>query len=297
MLKRTIFITNPVLLAVKNEQLTIANKSSGEQSTLPLDDIAYIIFDNQQITFTHYLAQKFAEYNIAAVFCDATHHPASILYNLDGHQTQTETFAAQVSASEPLKKNLWKQTIKSKITNQALLFKKLGKDNKYLINLTKDVLSGDPDNREGVASKYYWQNIFDFTGFKRDRYGLPPNNLLNYTYSLLRAATARAIVGSGMLPMLGIHHHNKYNAFCLADDIMEPYRPFADMLVLEYLSNNCDEQELTTDFKRFAMKIFTCDTEFPKTTRPLTIGLTFTTASLAKCYRSEQKNISYPKLT
>lgn len=295
MLKRTVFISNPVHLAVKNEQLTVSNKSSGEISTLPLDDIAYLIFDNQQITFTHYLMQKCSEYNIATVFCDATHHPTSILYNLDGHHVQTEISNAQISASEPLKKNLWKQTVVAKINNQALLLAKINKDHKFLLNLSKNVLTGDSDNREGVASKYYWQNIFDFDGFKRERFGDAPNALLNYTYSLLRAATARAIVGSGMLPMLGIHHHNKYNAYCLADDVMEPYRPYADLLVLEYISSN-ESLEITSNFKKFAMRIFTCDVEFQKTTRPLTIGLTFTTASLAKCYLGKQKNLTYPRL-
>lgn len=231
--------------------------------------------------------------NVAVIFCDAGHMPNSMLLNLDGHHLQNELFRFQIDASEPLKKNLWKQTIEAKIRNQAALLHKLGKNGNLLKPFYSNVKSGDPDNREGVAARIYWAEMYgpDFT---RDRYGSWPNNLLNYAYIVLRAAVARALTGSGLLPTLGLFHHNRYNAFCLADDIMEPYRPFADEMIFTLFQEG--DQELTTEVKTEILKILANDIYFENTTRPLMVGLSQTTASLARCFTGEQKKMVYPQL-
>ncbi len=295
MIKRTVYISNPFYLNIKNEQLQLTNKDSGEINSLPIEDVGFLILDNKQIIATQTVFQKCAEQNISVVICDDSHHPTSMLFHLDTNTIQTEIFAAQANASEPLKKQLWKQTVQAKIRNQAALLKKYNIENAYLLNMAKDVKSGDIDNREGAAAKYYWKNLFPIENFKRDRFGDPPNQLLNYTYAILRAAVARSLSGSGILPTLGIHHRNKYNSFCLADDIMEPFRPFADEVVLNWILSN-EYNTITKEFKIQVLNLLTRDTFFTKTKRPMMIGLTFTTASLAKCYQGKQKTINYPTL-
>ena len=218
--------------------------------------------------------------------------PNSMLLNLDGHHLQSEMFRFQINASEPLKKNLWKQTVEAKIRNQAALLDKSGKNGNILKPFYCNVKSGDTDNREGAAARVYWTEMFG-TSFIRDRYGECPNNLLNYAYIVLRAAVARAITGSGLLPTLGLFHHNRYNAFCLADDLMEPYRPYADEVVSGLFQKG--EKELTTAVKAEILKILANDTYFENTTRPLMVGLSQTTASLARCFSGEQKKMVYPE--
>ena len=219
MLKRTLFFTTPSRLSTKDKQLVIESKEDGAIHKVPIEDIGYTVFENQQISFSIPLIQELMANNVAVIFCDAGHMPNSMLLNLDGHHLQNELFRFQIDASEPLKKNLWKQTIEAKIRNQAALLHKLGKNGNLLKPFYSNVKSGDPDNREGVAARIYWAEMYgpDFT---RDRYGSWPNNLLNYAYIVLRAAVARALTGSGLLPTLGLFHHNRYNAFCLADDII-----------------------------------------------------------------------------
>ncbi|MCL2561721.1 MAG: type II CRISPR-associated endonuclease Cas1, partial [Rikenellaceae bacterium] len=234
-----------------------------------------------------------SENNVAVIFCNDKQLPASMLLNLDSNSTQGESFRAQIDASEPLKKNLWKQTVEAKIRNQAKLLHKLGMDGDALKPLYMNVKSGDSDNREGVAAKLYWNMLFG-RDFVREREGAPPNNLLNYGYTILRAAVARSLMGSGLLPAFGIFHRNRYNAFPLADDIMEPFRPFVDEIVHNlYFSG---EVELTKETKESLLKVLFKDTYFDKITRPLDVGLSVTTASLARCFIGKEKKISYPLL-
>lgn len=292
MLKRTLFFGKPCRLSVKDKQLLIEQKETGELHKVPIEDIGFVVIENQQITLTLPLLQEFTENNVAVIFCDATHMPNSMLLNLDGHHLQSELFRSQIDASEPLKKNLWKQTIESKIYNQAVLLDKLGKNGAMLKPFYSNVRSGDTDNREGAAARVYWNEMYG-NNFIRDRYGTHPNNLLNYAYIVLRAAIARGLTGSGLLPTLGIFHHNRYNAYCLADDIMEPYRPFADELVYGlYIKGH---QELTTEVKAEILKLLANDVYFEKTMRPMMVGISQTTASLARCFSGEQKKIIYPE--
>lgn len=261
--------------------------------TVPIEDVGYVILEHQQISITLPLLNALSDNNVAVVFCGENRMPNAMLMNLDSNKTQGESFRAQIEASEPLKKGLWKQVVEAKIRNQAALLKKLGKDGDKLKPYYTNVKSGDSDNREGIAAKIYWNELLG-NDFVRHRDGTEPNSLLNYGYTLLRAAVARALMGSGLLPALGIFHRNRYNAFPLADDIMEPYRPYVDEIVHHLYINGITE--LNKDTKSNLLHILFTDTVFNKITRPLEIGLTMTTASLVKCYAGTSKKIVYPLL-
>lgn len=296
MIKRTLFFSNPYYLSIKNKQLVITNKDTGEIKQTPVEDIGFVIFDNPQITITQWVMQEMAENNVAVVFCDKKHLPSSMLFNLNGHNLQNEIFRSQVDVKEPIKKALWKQTIEYKIKNQASLLQKLDKDYKQMLVYANNVKSGDTTNQEAQASRYYWKHLFDLIHFKRERFGMPPNTTLNYGYAILRAAVARSLVGSGLLPTLGIHHHNKYNAYCLADDIMEPYRPFVDEIVCEIIDKYPNYHIMTKEIKAELLQLLTVDVQFEDMKRPLMIGISTTTASLARCFAGTQKKIIYPVL-
>lgn len=293
MLKRTLFFVNPCYISVRNKQLIVKDKESGTEKQVPAEDVGFVIIDNKQITFTHSVMQLLASNNTAMVICNESHLPVSIMQNLASNHIEAQNIDYQVSAGEALKKQLWKQTIKQKILNQAGLLKYLDADNEPLLYLASQVKSGDTENRESVAAKIYWRKLFN--AFVRDRYGEAPNNMLNYGYAILRAATAKAISGSGLLPALGIHHHNKYNSYRLADDLMEPYRPYVDAVVIEIFRENPAYPELTTDVKIRLLEVLTMDTKFRNVKRPLSVGLSMTTASLVNCFRGKAKKISYPE--
>lgn len=294
MLKRAVFFSMPYYLSLKDNQMVINTKEMPNiKKTIPIEDIGYVVLEHQQTIVTLPLLNALSDNNVAVIFCGDNRLPNAMLMNLDSNRTQGESFRAQIEASEPLKKGVWKQVVEAKIRNQAALLKKLGKDGDKLKPYYSNVKSGDTDNREGVAAKIYWSELFG-DGFVRSREGDAPNNLLNYGYTLLRAAVARALMGSGLLPALGVFHRNRYNAFPLADDIMEPYRPYVDEIVYNMYINGVDE--LDNDVKSQLLHVLFADTVFSKVTRPLDIGLTMTTASLAKCYMGISKKIIYPLL-
>ena len=294
MLKRTLAFTNPYHLSLKNRQMIIRGKGDSDTcASVPVEDIGYVILENQEISITMPLLNALADNNAAVIVCSDRFMPNAMLMNLDSNSTQGESFRAQLSAKEPLKKNRWKQIVEAKIRNQAALLHKLGKDGDVLKPYYKNVKSGDSDNREGVAAKLYWDELFDGQ-FMRFRTGPSPNEMLNYGYTVLRAAVARSLTGSGLLPAIGIFHRNRYNAFPLADDVMEPYRPFVDEIVFHLYANG--EDNLNKYSKSEILKLLYKDTFFENTTRPLDIGLSMTTASLARCYNGLQKKILYPLL-
>lgn len=314
MIKRTLYFGNPAYLSKKNDQLIISRPKSNSNNeneniqdnensartnlnTVPIEDIGIVLLDNPQITITHGLIQSLLENNTALITCDDSHMPIGLFLNLAGNQLQSEKFQAQIEASLPLKKQLWQQTIIAKIKNQAGLLKIRGKPFRNMVLWSNKVRSGDPDNLEARAAGYYWKNVFreDFV-FSRDREGLPPNNLLNYGYAVLRAIVARALVSSGLLPTLGIHHHNRYNAYCLADDIMEPFRPYVDDIVATILDNGEDFEELYPSTKRQLLEIATKEIIIEGKKSPLMVGMHRTTSSLAKCFQGELRKISYPEL-
>ena len=267
--------------------------------TRPVEDIGIVILDHWQLTITQGLLTALLENNAAIIQCNDKRLPIGLMLNLDGHTLQTQRFKSQIEASEPLKKQLWQQTVVRKIENQASLLQSLKKDVKSLDFMIRNVKSGDPDNFEARAAAYYWGQLFSehIFGFTRDRNGEPPNNMLNYGYAILRAAVARALVGSGLLPTLGIFHRNQYNAYCLADDVMEPYRPFVDRAVLEYLKSGKEIPEmLNLDAKQHLLQILQQDVYFDNDRSPLMVGLTKTSASLSACFDGTKRKINYPKI-
>ena len=294
MLKMTLAFTKPYHLSLKNSQMIIRTKDgSGTDTSVPVEDIGFVILENQETSITMPLLNALADNNVAVIVCSDKFMPNAMFLSLDSNSTQGESFRAQLSASEPLKKNIWKQIVEAKIRNQAALLRKLGKDGDVLKPYYQNVKSGDSDNREGVAAKLYWDKLFDGE-FMRFRTGPSPNEMLNYGYTVLRAAVARSLTGSGLLPAIGIFHKNRYNAFPLADDVMEPYRPFVDEIVFYLYANG--ENSLNKYSKSEILKLLYADTFFENVTRPLDIGLSITTASLAKCYNGLQKKILYPLL-
>lgn len=294
MLKRTLFFSTPLDLSLRNNQLVISTRQMPEvKNSVPIEDIGFVVLENQQINITLPLLNALSDNNAAVIICGDNFMPNAMLLNLDSNTTQGEVYRSQIEASEPLKKGLWKQVVEAKIRNQAALLNKLDKDGDKLKPYYSNVKSGDSDNREGIAAKVYWNELFG-EDFIRSREGSSPNNLLNYGYTLLRAAVARALMGSGLFPAFGIFHRNRYNAFPLADDLMEPYRPFVDEIVFDLYANG--ERELTKQVKADLIHLLYTDTRFGKLLRPLEVGLTFTTASLAKCFAGEVKKLSYPLL-
>ncbi|WP_449034216.1 type II CRISPR-associated endonuclease Cas1 [Prevotella sp.] len=310
MIKKTLCFSNPAYLSLKNSQLVIRlpevescdnlSDSFKQQSerTIPIEDIGVVLLDNKRITITSSVLEALIENNSAVITCDSKNMPIGLLLPLCGNTTQNERFRMQVDASLPLKKQLWQQTIKQKISNQAkILSIYTNADVGCMYAWADKVRSGDPDNLEARAAAYYWKNIFtDISYFVRGRDGEPPNNLLNYGYAILRAVVARSLVASGLLPTLGIHHHNRYNAYCLADDVMEPYRPYVDGLVLDIMCLTNDYSELTKDIKIRLLSIPVLDTTIGGKKSPLMIATQQTTASLYKCFSGEQRRMVYPEL-
>lgn len=311
MIKRTLCFTNPAYLSLKNEQLVVRIlQDSGQQSaissqcyenvtTIPIEDIGVVVIDNRQITITSGVIDALLANNCALITCDGKSLPVGLMLPLCGNTTQSERFRYQIDASLPLKKQLWQQTVQAKISNQAeVLAKYTDAEVGCMHAWVKDVKSGDTDNLEGRAAAYYWKKLFGhITDFNRDREGVPPNNLLNYGYAILRAVVARALVSSGMLPTLGIHHHNRYNAYCLADDIMEPYRPYVDELVFNLVKERgLPEDGLTREWKAELLKIPVLDVVISGKRSPLMIAVTQTTASLYRCYCGESRKIVYPTM-
>ncbi len=294
MVKRTLSFSRPCSLGLKNCQMVIKMKDDPDFiRTVPVEDIGFVLLENQQISITMPLLNALADNNAAVIVCTDKMMPNAMFLNLDSNSVQGERYRDQINASEPLKKNLWKQTVEAKIRNQAALLDKLDKDGSQLKPYWQNVKSGDADNREGIAAKIYWDALFG-DDFMRYRNGASPNEMLNYGYTVLRAAVARSLMGSGLFPAFGIYHRNRYNAFPLADDIMEPYRPFVDEIVFDLYANG--ETELNKDVKAEILRLLYVDTVFDKITRPLDLGLSVTTSSLAKCFNGEQKKIMYPLL-
>lgn len=297
MIKRTLFFGNPAYLSTKSEQLVVNFPEDGkDEKTIPIEDLGYVVLENPQITITNGLLMKLVQNKTAVITCDKQHLPCSFLQPLVGHSEQTERMRHQLNASLPLKKNLWQQTVTAKIDNQAAHFLVRGKNALRLKRYAKDVKSGDFNNQEALAAAFYFQNLFDINGFSRNQKRVPPNNLLNYGYAILRAVTARALVSSGLLPSVGIFHHNKYNAFCLADDVMEPYRPFVDALVYDIVETGCNLEELNTNIKSDLLMIPAMDVIIDGKRSPLMNAMSRTTASLFECFEGSRRKILYPEL-
>ena len=310
MIKKTLYFGNPAYLSLRNKQLVIRlpEVESGNMpdemkreaiTTVPIEDIGVVVLDNKQITITQGLVAALLQNTTALITCDDRRMPTGLFLPLQGNTVQNERFRSQLEASQPLRKQLWQQTVRAKIENQAAVLRLYTvKSVARMYTMADNVKSGDSDNFEAQAAVYYWKNVFtDIPTFIRDQNGEPPNNLLNYGYAILRAVVARALVSSGLLPVYGIHHHNRYNPYCLADDIMEPYRPYVDMQVLHIMQQYEEIPEnLPKEMKRDLLSIPVIDTMIGGKKRPLMVAVSETTASLAKCFAGELRKISYPTI-
>lgn len=311
MIKKTLCFSNPAYLSLRNSQLVIKlpevekavnlteDFKKATEITRPIEDIGVVVLDHKQITITTGALSALLENNCAVITCDNRSMPVGLQLPLSGNTTQSERFRDQISASLPLRKQLWQQTVQYKIRNQAAVLSLCSKaETRCMTIWANEVRSGDPDNLEARAAVYYWKNLFgDIPDFIRSRDGVSPNHLLNYGYAILRAVVARSLVASGLLPTLGIHHHNRYNAYCLADDIMEPYRPYIDRLVHYIIEQYGIDIELSKDIKAELLSIPTIDVVINGKRSPLMVGVSQTTASLYKCFSGELRKIAYPELS
>ncbi|WP_374549847.1 type II CRISPR-associated endonuclease Cas1 [Flavobacterium sp.] len=295
MLYRSIYIGNPAYLKLKDNQMHILEPESNEvKGKVPVEDLGLLMLDHWQITISHQLIQRLMGNNVVVVSCDEVHLPHGIMLPMYGHTEHSERVKYQIEASEPLKKQLWKQTIESKIINQIEVLKKLGNYYEPMLVYLNSVKSGDATNMEGIAAQHYWKYLISLD-FLRQRFGESPNQFFNFGYAVLRSIVARALVETGLIPVLGIFHKNKYNPYCLADDVMEPYRPFVDALVMDWLIENPNSEDLTKEFKAHILKIATKDVKIDRVIRPLIVGVKTTCSSLYKCYTGEKRLISYPE--
>ncbi len=295
MIKQTLMFASPVSLSLRDRQIVITFKDDKKTVTRPIEDIGFVVIENPMVNITVPLLNELADNNVSVIFCDKKLMPKTMLMTLEGNTTLQESYQYQMDASVPTKKNIWKQLVEGKIRNQSLLLNKVGKQGDMLKPYYMNVKSGDTDNREGAAARVYWSQIFD-GGFKRDRDGLPPNNMLNYGYAILRAAVARALIGTGLYPAFGVFHRNRYNAFPLADDVMEPYRPFVDEVVYHLYYDEA-VKELDNPSKGKLLRLLFSDVKIGKVTRPLENALSITTASLLKYLKGETDKLSLPMIT
>ena len=296
MITRSIYIGSPTYLKLKDEQMYIMDPSSNEmKGKVSVEDLGLLMLDHFQITISHQLIQKMMGNNVVVVSCDAHHLPHGIMLPLYGHTEHSDRIKDQLQASEPLKKQLWKQTVECKIENQKEVLRRLGNYYEPMMNYQNNVKSGDSTNMEGIAAQHYWKYLISLD-FLRQRFGESPNQFFNFGYAVLRSIVARSIVETGLLPVLGIFHKNKYNPYCLADDLMEPYRPFVDWLVMDWLTKNPEIEELTKEFKAHLLQVATKDVWIDGKKRPLLVAVKTTVISLYKCYIAEKRLISYPEL-
>lgn len=310
MIKRTLYFGNSAYLSMKNEQLIIKTPEIEKNDSLPqlfkdahvqsipIEDIGVVIIDNQRITFTSGLLNKLLEANCAIITCNNKRMPMGLVLPLSVNTLQNERFSIQIEATLPLKKQLWQQTIQAKILNQAKILQKYRDVSiNNMLKWAKEVKSGDSEYHESRAAVYYWKMLFpSIDNFVRDRDGAPPNNLLNYGYAILRAVVARSLVAGGLLPTLGIHHHNRYNAYCLADDIMEPYRPYIDQLVVEIIDKEENMEIDNKEVKAKFLSIPAIEVKMNKRWTALMHATTETTTSLFRCFRGVSRKLSYPKV-
>ena len=294
MIKRTIYIGNPSYLKLKDFQMKIEDATTKElKGSVAVEDLGFLVLDHYQITISHQLIVALQQNNVAIISCDESHLPLGLMLPMHGHVEHSERLKYQINCSEPLRKQLWKQTVEAKIYQQKEVLRKNKLPFEAMVGYMNEVKSGDSTNMEGIAAQHYWKYLFD--DFIRDRKGDAPNNFLNFGYAILRSMVARALVSSGLNPTIGIFHKNKYNAYCLADDIMEPYRPYVDLLVLDWLQQT-DSYILDKKAKAHLLQIATFDVYINGLQRPLITALSNTTSSLCKCFMGESRVIHYPLL-
>ena len=305
MIKRTLYFGCPAYLSLSNGQLVFAKPDDGDLPiddgipvTIPIEDIGVVVVDNFRVTLTSALMSALLENDAALVTCDNKSMPTGLLLPLSGNAVQNERFRNQLDSSLPLRKQLWQQTVSCKIKNQAAVLKySTGLEARNMMAWSNSVRSGDCENLEGRAAAFYWKNVFpDLPSFNRGRFEESPNNLLNYGYAILRAVVARALVAAGLLPTMGIHHHNRYNAYCLADDVMEPYRPYVDRIVVDIIAEETAPPQLTKAIKARLLTVPAMDVFIGGRRSPLMLAASQTAASLCRCFSGESRKMVYPEM-
>lgn len=293
MIKRIVEINNPAKLTIKNKQMVISQDET-EKAIIPIEDLGILILDHPAITQSTGLLSACLDNNVAVVTCDKKHLPNSIFLSLDGNSLQTKVISKQIQITEPTRKRLWQAIIKAKISEQAKVLDQVIGEDHSLSSLVPKVKSGDHQNVESLAARIYWQKLFG-ERFKRERDQPGINGCLNYGYAVMRASVARAIVGTGLHPSIGIHHHNKYNNLCLADDLIEPLRPIVDLNVIR-ITQDLDVDYLTPDIKKRLLDVLSWNLTIGKNRFPLLIALHHYTASLRKVICNESKGLEIPYL-
>jgi CRISPR-associated protein Cas1 len=278
---RVIAVTGPAWLSLQNRAV-IVQREGNILGRIPLEDIAVIVIDGPDVTISHQLLSQSVSHKIAVVIADDKHIPCGLLLPIAGHSTHTAILRSQIAAAKPSLKRTWQTIVKAKVLAQAHLLEDRHLDSKPIRRLLPFVRSGDPDNIEGQAASKYFDLAFG-EDFKRQRNAEGINGLLNYGYAVLRAAVARAVVSAGLHPALGIHHQNQYNAFCLADDAMEPLRPLIDWHVLRYLDQaNAAEVAVTPKTKRLLIAALGEKVLLQGQESPLLVGLDRYAANLRR---------------
>ena len=293
MIKRTIEISSKSHLSLRNKQLAIS-QSGGEVGQIPIEDIGELILNNPQTTMTQSVMIESQKNNVALVLCDEKHLPLSTLLPIsEGNKLHSKILRGQIEVRVSTKKRLWQNTIQEKIKNQAKTLKHFDKDHKHLHLMVSRVKSGDSTNLEATAARYYWRQLFG-TEFRRDIKAPGINSLLNYGYAIIRAAVARAIVGTGLHPALGIHHHNQYNGLALADDIMEPFRPWIDLRVKKMTRNGEIKAEINTATKRELLMILEQRVTYSGESSPFMVSLGLLAADLKQALINNSKSLEWP---
>ncbi len=272
----------------------VVEEGRREVARMPLDDIGVVVANAHGLTYSNNLLVKLAERGAGMVFCGANHHPVAWLWPMDGHHVQAQRMRAQIAAGRPLCKRLWQIIVRAKITQQAAVVASLGKPAGGFELLARRVRSGDPENIEAQAARRYWPLVMG-SEFRRDRKLSGANALLNYGYTILRAATARAVVATGLHPSVGIHHHNRADAMCLADDLMEPFRPLVDLVAARM--HEAGHEDLTPEVKKELVDVLFADMHTGRGTTPLATCLERLAASLAAAYESGQAALDLPLAT
>lgn len=291
MIKRTVEISRePAHLTVRLDQLVL-QRNGQTVGSIPCEDIGVVLVDQPGTTYTHAALARLAASDAAVVICGRDHLPAAILLPLADHTEVVWRVRDQLALAKPLRKQLWRQIVTAKIRAQASNLP-AGAARTRMLELARTVRSGDPENAEAQAARAYWTAFFEGIAFRRDRFGDGPNPLLNYGYAVLRAAIARAIVAAGLIPSLGIHHSNRSNNFCLADDLIEPLRPIVDRQVKRLVLGGAKELDQPT--KAALLQVLACDTSFADQTGPLMVSLHRMVASLVQCLRGQSKTLVFP---
>jgi len=292
MIKRTVEISSGNMHVRLRQGQLVMEQEKKFVGSIPAEDVGLLIFDSHMASCTQSALTAAMENDAAVIVCGNDHQPVGLMLPYEGNQLHAERLRLQLDLKKPLLKRLWQQIVQAKIKRQADLLEQGSAERTRLRRLAKDVRSGDPDNHEAQAARFYWPALFG-SGFRRSREGDAPNNLLNYGYMAVRASTARAICGAGLHPAIGIHHSHRNNTFCLADDLMEPYRPFVDKRVKELWE--AGEDAISKKTKAYLLKVLTDEVIVAGQSGPLMVALGKSAASLVHCFSGERSELDLPQ--